>query len=157
MRIVGVIFLLAVLLSACDENRVYEKNRDFKERSWLVSDTTVFEFRIADTVLNYNMYCNIRNSLAFPYSRLFVNAYLEDSTGRVMQKKLIQTYLFDRDTGKPMGSSGLGDIYDQRIPLMNAYRFPYSGKYKMRFEQYMRKDTLEGMLAIGLRVEKTSP
>lgn len=154
MRIVGVTFLLAVFLSACDENRVYEKNRDFRERSWLVSDTAVFEFRIADTVRNYNLYCNIRNSVAFPYSRLFVNSYLEDSAGRVIQKKLVETYLFDRNTGKPMGSSGLGDIYDHRISLMNAYRFPYSGKYKMRFEQNMRKDTLEGILAVGLRVEK---
>jgi gliding motility-associated lipoprotein GldH len=63
-------------------------------------------------------------------------------------------FLFDQHTGKPQGSSGLGDIYDQRFPVISNYKFPSPGKYKVSFEQFMRKDTLEGVLAIGLRVER---
>lgn len=155
MRIVTVFFLLAMVFAACDETRVYDKNHDFEERFWLVSDTAIFDFDISDTTQHYNLYCNVRNSVAYPYSRLFLNYYLGDSTGKVIRKNLAQTYLFDQKTGKPMGTSGLGDIYDQRVLLLNNYDFPYQGKYKVWFEQYMRKDTLEGILAIGLRVEKT--
>lgn len=156
MRILPGIFFIFLFLIACDEHRVYEKNYDFEDRYWLVSDTATFEFEIKDTQPNYNLYCNIRNSIAFPYSRLFVNYYLQDSAGVTLQKKLAETFLFDRETGKPQGSSGLGDIYDQRIPIINKYRFPYAGKYKMTFEQYMRTDTLEGIIAVGLRVEKAT-
>lgn len=154
MRIVVPFLLLAVFLSACDNTRVYEKNRDFDGRSWQVNDTTAFEFEIKDTAQLYNLYCNLRNTVSFPYARLFVNYSLEDSTGKPLQKKLVQTFLFDQQTGKPQGTSGLGDIYDHQIRLMGNHRFPYAGKYNMRFEQYMRTDTLEGILAVGLRVEK---
>lgn len=155
MRIGAFFLLIAIVFMACDETRVYDKNHDFDERFWLINDTTVFEFDIADTAQRYNLYCNVRNSVAYPYSRLFLNYYLGDSTGKVLRKNLVQTYLFDQKTGKPMGKSGLGDIYDQRVSVLNNYNFPYQGKYKMWFEQYMRKDTLEGILAIGLRVEET--
>lgn len=157
MRITVIVFLLAVFFTACDETRVFEKNHDFEDRSWLVNDTTSFKFEITDTVQAYNLYCNVRNSVAFPYSRLFVNYYLEDSTGKLLRKKLVQTYLFDHETGKPFGKSALGDIYDQRIPLVSQYQFPHPGEYKIHFEQYMRKDTLEGILAVGVRVEKAMP
>lgn len=154
MRIVFPVLLLAVCLSACDDTRVYEKNRDFDNGHWLVNDTAAFEFEIKDTTQRYHLYCNLRNTVSFPYARLFVNYSLEDSTGRPLQKKLVQTFLFDQHTGKPQGTSGLGDIYDHRVRLAGNHRFPYAGKYNMRFEQYMRTDTLEGILAVGLRVEK---
>lgn len=154
MRILPGIFFVAALLFSCDDSRIYEKNYDFENRNWLVNDTATFEFEIKDTLTNYNLYCNIRNSVSFPYSRLFINYHLQDSTGATLQKKLAETFLFDRETGKPLGSSGLGDIYDQRLLVISKYQFPYAGKYKMTFEQYMRTDTLPGIIAVGLRVEK---
>jgi gliding motility-associated lipoprotein GldH len=154
MRIFFAFIVTAVFFTGCDTERVYEKNYDFTLRQWLVNDTPVFEFEIADTIADYNLYFNIRNSVSFPFSRLFINYYLEDSAGTPIQKKLTQTFLFDKQTGKPFGTSGLGDIYDQRVPLISNYRFPYSGKFKMKFEQFMRTDTLQGVLAVGLRVEK---
>jgi gliding motility-associated lipoprotein GldH len=157
MRIISGCFVLAVLFSACDQTRVYEKNNDLQDRIWLANDTSTFRFQIPDTVSRYNLYCNIRNSVSFPYARLFVNYYLTDSSGKLIQKKLVQTFLFDRDTGKPFGSSALGDIYDHRLTLVSAYKFPYAGKFNLRFEQFMRTDSLQGILAVGLRVEKAQP
>lgn len=154
MRIFFIVTFLALTLYGCDESRVYEKNRDFENRSWLVNDSAEFEFEIRDTISRYNLYCNVRNSLNYPYSRLFITYSLLDSSGQEFQKKLAEAFLFDRTTGKPFGSSGLGDIYDQRIPLLTKFQFPHSGKYKVRFEQEMRKDTIEGILAVGLRVER---
>jgi gliding motility-associated lipoprotein GldH len=145
---------MAVLFSACDQTRVYEKNNDLDDRIWLANDTSTFRFHIPDTTSRYNLYCNIRNSVAFPYARLFVNYYLTDSSEKLVQKKLVQTFLFDRDTGKPFGSSALGDLYDHQIALVNNYKFPYAGNFKLRFEQFMRTDSLQGILAVGLRVEK---
>ena len=149
--------MMTVLFSACDQTRVYEKNNDLPDRIWLANDTSTFRFQIPDTTSRYNLYCNVRNSVAFPYARLFMNYYLTDSSGKLLQKKLVQTFLFDRDTGKPFGSSALGDLYDHRIMLMNDHKFPYAGKFKLRFEQFMRTDSLQGILAVGLRVEKVPP
>jgi gliding motility-associated lipoprotein GldH len=154
MRTAVFVLLITMLFSACDEERVYEKNFDFEDRFWPVSQKPEFEFEILDNQVNYNLYCNIRNSVSFPYSRLFIQYSLEDSAGTSLQKQLKPAFLFDQHSGKPEGASGLGDIYDQRIPLLRNYHFANTGKYKVRFEQYMRTDSLQGVLAVGLRVEK---
>lgn len=154
MRISVFLFFI-ILLSSCDDTRVYEKNYDFEKREWLVNDVPSFEFTVA-TNQPYNLYCNLRNSVAYPYSRLFVNYTLKDSTGLELKKELINTYLFNEKTGEPIGSSGLGDIYDQQIILLKEYSFTQPGTYTIRFEQFMRTDTLQGILAVGLRVEKVA-
>lgn len=156
MRILLPILFLALFVAGCDDTRVYEQNHDFDQRAWLANDKPEFEFEIVNTVDAYTLYCNVRNSVAFPYSRLFIKYELKDSTGKVLEGKMLPAFLFDQHTGEPQGSTGLGDIYDQRFPVISNYRFPSAGKYKVSFEQFMRKDTLEGVLAIGLRVEKTN-
>jgi gliding motility-associated lipoprotein GldH len=154
MRIFFAIVLLALFIAGCDDTRVYEVNHDFETRAWPVTEKPEFEFDISNTVEKYSLYCNIRNSVAFPYSRLFFKYELKDSTGKLLEGKMIPGFLFDQHTGKPQGSSGLGDIYDQRFSIISNYQFPAPGKYKVSFEQFMRQDTLEGILAVGLRVER---
>lgn len=156
MRVVGILFFLVVIMMSCDDKRVYEEYVDFEERYWLVNEKPEFEFVIEDPRLKYNIYSNVRNSVSYPWSRLFLTYYLQDSTGAALKKEMITNYLFEGASGKPLGSSGLGDIYDHQFLLLKDYRFSKAGKYKVKFEQLMRTDTLEGMLAVGLRVEKAS-
>lgn len=156
MRVLLGVAFAAFLLAGCDENRVYDRNTDFDARQWLVSEKPVFDFEIADTA-SYDLYCNLRNSLSYPYARIFMTWYLRDSTGSQLEKKLISTMLFDEKTGEPFGDTGLGDIYDHTIALKTNYRFPGPGKYSVSFEQFMRTDTLAGILAVGLRIEKRVP
>jgi gliding motility-associated lipoprotein GldH len=148
--------LLGILFLACDESRVYEQNADFEERYWLIGDKPEFEFTIDKPADKYTVYGNVRNTVSYPYARLFFTYYLLDSTGAELEKKLVGQHLFDSKTGEPFGTSGLGDIYDHRFELLKNYQFKYRGTYKMRFEQLMRVDTLQGILAVGLRVENTS-
>jgi gliding motility-associated lipoprotein GldH len=154
MRIVIFFLLGAVLFSACDDTRVYEKNVDFEDKAWMAGYKPEFEFVIKDTTQSYNLYCDLRNSISYPYSRIFFTYFLQDSIGLVLNKKLVNFMLFDPKTGKPEGASGLGDIYDHQLPLLLNHKFPYVGMHKIKFEQFMRKDTLDGVFAVGVRVEK---
>lgn len=155
MRKVSLVLLaaLAIFLSSCDKKRVYEKNVDFEKRYWLVEDQPKFEFSIVDAAIPYNLYCDIRNEVSYPKTNLYLTYYLRDST-TLLQKKLISNLLFDEKTGQPFGTSGLGDVYDHRVPLLMGYTFKHPGKYTVTLEQFMRLDTLRGMLAVGIRVEK---
>jgi gliding motility-associated lipoprotein GldH len=153
MRVVSGIFVVAAFLSACDNTRVYEKNKDFKNRAWLVNDTAQFSFEIPTDGSLYNIQCNLRNSVDYKWQRIFVNFVLSDSAGKTLSSKLVSTYLFEPRTGKPFGRSGLGDIYDHRFPLLTAYGLK-PGKYSVSLQQLMRTDTLQGILAAGVRVER---
>lgn len=143
----------ATMLVSCDEKRVYEDNVEFKERFWLVSREPSFEFTIADSTQAYNIFYNVRNSLDYRWDRIFVTYVLSDSSGHELAKKLVYNDLFD-PAGRPFGESGLGDLYDHQFPLLSNYRFEHSGKYSLRLIQFSRQDTLQGVLAVGARVER---
>ncbi len=153
MRVLSFVLLALGLLSSCDDRRVYEQYADFEEDYWNVREQPEFEFEITDTVQRYNIYCNLRNAESYPFSDFRFTYTLTDSLGAVLEKKLVTEYLFDKKSGKPFGSSGLGDIYDHRFLLLKDYTFTRSGSYTLRFEQFMRADTLMGILAVGVRVE----
>ena len=150
MRFLLVIIFFVVLVG-CDSSRVFEDNKDFSKKVWALNDTVSFEFQIQKEGL-FNVQCDIRNTLDYPYSRIFVNYTLEDSTHKVLVTKLVANYLFDVKTGEPNGDSGIGDIYDHRFAL-ESRKFG-AGKYFVKLQQYMRTDTLQGILAAGVRVEK---
>jgi len=161
MRVFCLLLILGVTLASCGGggDRVYEQYHDFENSYWIVQEKPQFEFTIADAGLTYNVYADVRNSVSYPWTRFFMNYSLRDSTGVELKKNLVQEYLFDAKTGKPfgnekpLGKSGIGDIYDHELLLLKDFKFERSGKYKMEFEQLMRMDTLQGILAVGLRIE----
>ena len=147
------LLLAAGLPAACDDQRVFEDNHEFARRSWVMNDVPVFDFTIPDTIKTYNIYYNVRNSLDYRWRRINVTYALYDSTERELAKKLVYHDLFDA-TGRPYGESGLGDLYDHQFSLLNTYQFPARGKYSIRLTQFMRQDTLQGILSVGVRVEQ---
>lgn len=157
MRIFLLLFITTLFFTGCDDNRVFEQIADLDDAQWLVSEKPEFEFVIDNSGAQYNLYCNIRNSVSYPYSRFFFTYYLEDSTGTEIKRALMTEYLFDAKTGKPFGKSGIGDLYDHRFLLVKNHQFKGKGKYRVKFEQFMRMDTLPGILAVGLRVERSLP
>jgi gliding motility-associated lipoprotein GldH len=155
MRVFWTVIVLMILVTGCEDNRIYEQYIDFEEGYWLVDNKPEFEFVIDDTNVRYTLYGNVRNAVSYPWSRLFLTYYLQDSIGNQIHKSLISDYLFESKSGEPLGTSGLGDIYDHRLMLLKDYQFKNAGKYKIKFEQFMRTDTLQGVLAVGLRIEKS--
>lgn len=151
----GIIFFLVVVLFACDSDRVYEQNVNLKARYWRVDEPMVFDFNIEDQSQPYNIYYNVRNSLEYPYARLFIQYTLSDSVGTEIDKKLNAQFLFDQKTGKPFGQSGIGDVFDHQFLIIEKHVFKQPGKYQLKIEQYNRQDTLRGILAVGFRIEKS--
>jgi gliding motility-associated lipoprotein GldH len=156
MRLGHLLFFFILVLTGCDQNRVYHEYVDFNERYWLTSSKPEFTFKIEDAGTAYNIYCNIRNSTEYPFSRLFVNFSLADTAGHQLQQKLLNEFLFEAKSGKPLGKSGLGDLYDHEFLLLKNYKFNQGGAYKIQFEQYMRTDTLKGIVSVGLAIEKAT-
>lgn len=143
---------LLPLLASCDENRVYEANVDFPDKQWAVDSIPAFEFEVTDPSKSYNIYWNVRNTVAYPYRNLYLTYYIEDTAGHQLTKDLHNMLLFEPKTGKPYGS-GLGDIFSHQFMALPNYKFDKAGMYRIRLEQYMRTDTLPEILSVGTRVE----
>jgi gliding motility-associated lipoprotein GldH len=155
MRFLFLLVVVGLLVLGCDSSRVFENYVEFADRTWKIQEPAQFEFEIKDTQTKYNLYYEVRNSLDYPWQRIFINYQLTDSTGTPLSQKLVADYLFEK-SGEPLGRSGLGDVYDHRFPVLKNYSFAKPGKYKFILQQENRKDTLAGILAIGFRIETAS-
>ncbi len=152
MRFAYVIcFLLAIVFSSCDRNRVFEENKSVDNNSWEVSNRLKFTVTIEDTSASYNMYINVRNAGWYPFSNLFVfiHSKLPDGT---QGKDTAECPLADKD-GRWLGD-GLGDIWDNKILLKKNFKFTQTGEYVFELEQGMRVNPLPGIADAGIRIEK---
>ncbi|WP_233218988.1 gliding motility lipoprotein GldH [Adhaeribacter arboris] len=149
-----VIFIAA--LTGCDKNRVFEENQDIPDNNWQIKNVPQFSFTIEDPQTPYNIYFNVRNAIFYEFYNLYVRAELTGPDKKPLHLKLHEMYLMDKTTGRPLGN-GAGDIFDHQFLAIKNLKFPQAGTYKIRLKQYMRKDPLPGIMAVGLRVEKVSP
>ena len=146
-------FLLLLVLSSCNKNRVFEKNNDLPDNSWKIADVQKFEFEIKDTSKKYNIYFNVRNAVFYEYYNLYVKHTLTGPDGKEVSANLHEIFLMDKKTGKPLGE-GAGDIFDHQTLALKNQQFSQPGKYTITLQQYMRRDPLPGIMAVGVRVDE---
>ncbi|RIJ36887.1 gliding motility lipoprotein GldH [Pontibacter oryzae] len=147
---------LLLLLTSCDPARVYEQNIDLPEGSWQIDNAPVFEFEIQDTTQVYDIYFNVRYNLQYDFYNLYMRHQLLAPDSTQISAKLHEVLLMDAKTGKPLGN-GSSDIYDLQALALDNVKFSKQGKYSLKLTQYMRRDPLPHILAVGVRVAKASP
>jgi gliding motility-associated lipoprotein GldH len=139
-------------ISACDRRRVFESYRELDKNGWNKDSIVVFDVTLTDTIINNNLFVNIRNKGNYPYS----NIYLFLSIGSPDGKLLTDTVEFTlaEASGKWKGS-GIGGLYDNQILYKSSVYFPKKGDYIFSIKQGMRDNVLQGISDIGIRIEKT--
>lgn len=145
--------LLTFALSGCDKNRVFEKNKDFPDNTWAIADIQEYKFEIKDTAPKYAIYFNVRNAIFYEYYNLYLKHTLIGPDGKQLSTNLHELFLMDKKTGEPLGD-GAGDIFDHQVLALKNQTFAQPGTYTLKLQQYMRRDPLPGIMAVGVRVEK---
>jgi gliding motility-associated lipoprotein GldH len=137
-----------VMFYSCNGDRIFEEYQGMENLHWKISDTVNFELPPIATE-NAVSTIGIKYNDTFEFHNLYVKVLLEDSLGRVLQDSLINIELFDSKTGKPLGD-GFGNIFTKydTLPFVEFQNQPL----KAQFIQYMRKDQLEGIEAVGLKI-----
>ena len=137
---------------SCDKSRIYEENRELDKFNWASNNRLLFEFDVKDPQQTCNMIINIRNTSAYPSSNLFLFLDTRYPDGKVSRDTL-ECILAD-EQGNWLGK-GSGDVIDSQIPFKKNFRFKQKGHYKFFMEQAMRVNPLTGIMAAGIRLEKT--
>ncbi len=143
---------LIFMLIACDSSRIYEDYEDMEEAFWHMDSVKRFSFEIEDSTATYNLLATFRNASLYPFYNIYFQYTLTDSLDSTIVQQLTEANLFDPQTGQPYGS-GLGDMFDHSVPLMENYSFPSVGSYSLKLQQFMRMDSLPFIMSVGARVE----
>lgn len=150
IKILG-LSLLVVLISSCDSNKIFEEYIEVENANWKKENIASFEFNAKDTTTAHNLYINVRNTGTYSYSNLYLFVTMQGPSGGLL-KDTVNCILAD-NRGKWLGS-GVGDLWDLRIPYVGGFKFAQSGNYIVTLEQAMRSEGgLDGITDIGLRVE----
>lgn len=150
-------FFLAVFallfIYSCNSNIVYSKYKSFDENEWLIKDKAIFDIEIKDTFSLNNISLMVRHADSYEYKNLFLFVTSKYPDGRI----LIDTMeiILANKKGEWLGS-GLGDIYDFKVPIKKNIRFAKSGKYQFIFEQGMRVNPLPLIMDFGFEIEKSN-
>jgi gliding motility-associated lipoprotein GldH len=143
--------ILLISFSSCDNNRVFEEYQSIPEPGWHKDSVFVFEVLITDTLQNHNLLVNVRNSITYSYSNLWLFIEIEEPGG-IFAKDTFELSLAD-PMGKWLGE-GFGGLKTRQVVYRRNVYFPRRGTYRIQIKQGMREEILEGINDIGFRVEK---
>jgi gliding motility-associated lipoprotein GldH len=142
---------MVILFSSCDSNRITDDFHTIPHARWDKDTVQTFSFDILRRRQNHNVYFNVRNDQNYGFSNLWLFVTLNTPT-KESKCDTIQLVLAESN-GKWLGK-GFSGTYTNRLIYMRNVFFPEPGKYSVRIQHGMRPDILEGISAIGIRVEK---
>lgn len=127
--------------------------------TWEKGEEARFELIELDSLQHYNVYLNLRNNHHYPYNNIYLIVTLEHPHGKLEVDTL--QYRMAYPNGEWMGD-GIGSVKENLLWYKENYQFTEGGNYKLSIEQAVRKngelegqDTLEGIIDVGYRIEKT--
>ena len=129
---------------------VVEEVRDFPAQTWQLSDTVMFKVDVP-TNQAHDVFLIVKSTTDYPFANLFTKLWIMDGNGVAIESALHEMLLNDPVTGKPMGT-GIGENKTTEVQAYKGIIFKNEGPYTVKLVQYMRKDELIGLEAIGLRV-----
>jgi gliding motility-associated lipoprotein GldH len=146
-----ILILTSFLFMSCNRDVLFDNTKKIPGDVWKQDEKIRFEVQVPDTVNSYRFFLNIRHSTGYRYANIyfFINSTFPDGT---KARDTVECILA-RDDGKWLGK-GITGIRDNQLLLRSRLRFPQQGVYVFEFEQAMREEALQGVLDIGLRLER---
>jgi len=150
-------FLVAV---SCDSNRVYDEYKSIPDQ-WHKDSVVSFKVTPPDTINNYNLFVNLRNTSDYKYSNLYLVVELNYPNGKTLKDTL--EYRMAAPDGTFLGS-GFTDVKENKLWYKGydkSFVFNEAGDYQIKVQHAMRKNgevngvlNLEGITDVGFRIEQ---
>lgn len=148
------LFLLTIICSigliSCSDHALMDQNVPIANKRWFNNQIEEFKVDIKDNAISYNLYLNLRNTIEYPFSNIYVLVHQQHPDG-VKKTYRVKVILSDRE-GLWLGSSA-GNLFTHQVRFLKNYRFPSKGSYTFQLEQNMRSNPIQGISDVGLRIE----
>lgn len=149
---VSLMLSVILLLPSCGNKALFDDNLAIQNEIWTPDNNAIFKVEVKDTVHAYKFMINVRHTIDYRFSNLYVFMNTRFPNGNIT-RDTIECVLAAPD-GKWVGK-GFGELKQNQILLNSTLRFPLKGEYAFEIEQGMRVKELKGITDIGIRIEKS--
>ncbi len=154
-----VLFLLTGMFVSCESNTVFSETRAM-DGYWGADEVVEFKLPQLDSLKNYNLFLNIRNTNEYKFNNIFLIVSMNFPHGKTVTDTL--EYRMANPDGSWMGQ-GIGDVKENKLFYKEHVRFFEDGIYTITIAQAMRNNgavegvtKLEGITDVGFSVEEAA-
>lgn len=130
---------------------IYDHHIDTPKK-WAYKDSLLYEFEVFDTLKPYDISLDISHETTFGYENLYIYAVTVFPEGKRSSNPV--SLQLANNTGEWVGTCG-SETCQMNINIAAESYFKTTGKYKIIISQHSRKDLLEGIESIGVRISES--
>jgi gliding motility-associated lipoprotein GldH len=145
--------ILFLTFVSCDPNMVYDQYVPIENGLWQWVDAREFKVEISDSTSLHDIYLQVRHTVDYPLSNLYMFVHVKGPTGQIM-KDTVNMILAAPD-GRWTGR-GTGNLRELQLLYRKQTQFRIPGEYTFTLEQGMRNPELP-VTDLGVRIEKINP
>ena len=159
-RLLLVAVIFCFLITSCDSKAVFDVYKSVPNQ-WNKDSVASFSFKAPDTLNNYDLFVQLRNTNDYMYSNLFLIVELNYPNGKAVKDTL--EYKMAKPNGELLGV-GFSDLKENKLwfrGFEKPFHFEEEGDYTVNIQHAMRNNgevnglvNLEGITDIGFRVEQ---
>ena len=140
-----------LLLSSCQTVDLYERVVNIPKQEWRSNFKPQFNFIIKDTQTYYDIYVLVRHNEKYEFNNIWISLTYQLKG----QQPVTNQYELPLANNEGWLGTGMDDLYEHRIRITPDEGIVLKGgEYSFTIGQIMRKDPLENVLNVGLRIEK---
>lgn len=146
--------LTLLLLPGCNmsQTTLTEEFQPIENKTWKWSDTKSFTFTVDDTTHYYNFSIGLRIQGTYAYSNIWMISQIQGNNTNI--KEQVQVEIADQ-TGRWLGK-GMSNLITYLKPIYVQKKLA-AGTYTWSLSQNMRDELLNGIVDVGIKVEKGQP
>lgn len=137
--------------SSCQTIDLYERVISIPKQEWSSNFKPQFNFTIKDTQARYDVYVLLRHNEKYEFNNVWISLTYQLKG----QPAVSNQYELPLANNEGWLGSAMDDLYEHRIRITPPEGIALkTGDYTFVIGQIMRKDPLENVLNVGLRIEK---
>ncbi|MDQ3071967.1 MAG: gliding motility lipoprotein GldH [Bacteroidota bacterium] len=145
-KLIYCIPFVLLLFTGC--NSVYERYYPLPGNKWAHGTKLNFEVPVNKNAV-YNMYLQVRNSESYAYSNLWLRMKTTPPGG----EKISEQYNVNvADNYGRWHGTNIGAYHDHKYLVKENVKFDTSGVFTFSLQHDMRRDTVIGIVDIGVRL-----
>jgi gliding motility-associated lipoprotein GldH len=141
---------IIILFASCTDNSMFRQSKQIAADGWNKDSIVQFAVLVADTISEFDIYINIRNTNDYPLQNLYLFVKTTSPRG-ISIADTINLFIAD-DYGRWTGKS-ISRIWENNFLYLESVKFANSGKYIFEIQQGMRYDILNGISDTGIEIK----